>query len=263
MTDLTLTMQTVNASDGPLIIVAAGSQDAERASAPHHHARGQLMGSLRGLLSVSVEDGVWVVPAIHAVWVPPHHIHSARSHGPFHGWGVYVDESACAALPQRPCTLRSSDLLHAAVLRAAQWPAGPLSPANQRLASVIVDEIGNLPPEPFGLPLPRDARLQRICRALLIDPADQRDLDGWALWAALSARTLSRKFVSETGFTFSAWRQRARLLRALEMLAAGAPVSNVALDLGYASASAFIGLFRRTFGATPAAWRQQLAGNQM
>ena len=78
----------VNRADGPVLIAAVGNQDEELASEPHRHARGQLFGSLRGLLSVGVEDAVWVVPAIHAVWLPPHQLHSGRSHGPFHGWSV-------------------------------------------------------------------------------------------------------------------------------------------------------------------------------
>src|SRR5690348_264278 len=104
MPDLTLDPAVIATPDGPLVIVAAGSQDSERVSAPHRHARGQLLGSMRGLLSVSVEDGAWVVPAIHAVWLPPHHLHSVRSHGPFDGWGAYVAEAACHDLPKRPCT---------------------------------------------------------------------------------------------------------------------------------------------------------------
>jgi AraC-like DNA-binding protein len=99
----------------------------------------------------------------------------------------------------------------------------------------------------------------RVAQALIDDPADPRDLETWAAWAAVSSRTLSRRFVTETGFSFTAWRQRARLLRSLEMLAAGQPVSTIALDLGYATASAFIGLFRRVFNETPAAYRQRLS----
>ena len=47
-------------------------------------------------------------------------------------------------------------------------------------------------------------------------------------------------------------------MRSLEMLAANVPVTAIALDLGYATASAFITLFKRTFGQTPAAYRQRL-----
>ncbi|MDM0091388.1 MULTISPECIES: helix-turn-helix transcriptional regulator [unclassified Variovorax] len=250
----------VDRDDGPVVIAAEGSQDGELASGAHSHARGQLFGSLRGLLSVGVEDGVWIVPAIHAVWLPPHQRHSGRSHGPFHGWSVYVAESACADLPPRPCTIRTSGLLREAVLRAASWPLQslPLDGARAHVAALILDEIRHLPVEPFGLPLPSDPRLQRIAKALIADPADARDLEAWAAWAAVSSRTLSRRFVAETGFNFTAWRQRARMMRSLEMLAAGMPVTAIALDLGYATASAFIGLFRRTFGETPAVYRTRL-----
>lgn len=258
MTDLTLKLAAINHAEGPVVIVAAGRQDEEISSEPHHHARGQLLGSLRGLLSVGVAEGVWIVPVIHAVWIPPHHVHSGRSHGPAHGWSAYVAESACADLPAQARTIRTSGLLLEAVLRASTWPEGPLDTQRTHVANVILDEIRTLPTEPFGLPLPRDLRLQRIARALIADPADDRDLERWADWAAISSRTLSRRFVAETGFNFTAWRQRARLMRSLEMLAAGVPVNAVALDLGYATASAYIALFKRSFGETPAAYRQRL-----
>lgn len=251
----------VNWPDGPLAIVAAGREENVHLSEPHSHARGQLFASLRGLLTVGVDEAVWVVPTIHAVWVPPHHRHWGQWHGPFEGWSAYIREEACAALPAHTCTIRTSGLLREAVLRAAEWPlerSVPLSPAQERIAQIIVDEIRSAAPEPLGLPMLGDARLGRIARALVQDPADPRGLEEWAAWGAVSSRTLSRRFVSETGFTFSAWRQRAKLMRALEMLAAGQPVNAIALDLGYATSSALIAVFRQQFGETPANYRERL-----
>ncbi|MBZ8141622.1 AraC family transcriptional regulator [Rubrivivax gelatinosus] len=256
--DLKLDLQAANSADGPVVFVVVANSEEEHASAAHRHARGQLFGSLRGLLTVELEDGMWLVPAIHAVWLPPHQLHAGRTHGPFKGWSAYVAEPACHDLPPRPCTLRTSGLLREAVLRAGSWPPGPLDAPRTRVAELILDEIRTLPAEALGLPLPRDARLQRVAKALIAEPADDRGLEAWAAWAAVSSRTLSRRFVAETGFSFTAWRQRARLMRALEMLAAGLPVNTIALDLGYATASAFIGLFRRSFGETPAAYRTRL-----
>jgi AraC-like DNA-binding protein len=40
-------------------------------------------------------------------------------------------------------------------------------------------------------------------------------------------------------------------MRAQELLAAGTPVTTVALDLGYETVSAFIAMFRRAYGVTP------------
>ena len=64
-------------------------------------------------------------------------------------------------------------------------------------------------------------------------------------------RTLERLFQSETGLSFGKWRQQLRLLYALRLLAAGRPVTAVAFDVGYESASAFIAMFKRTLGVTP------------
>ena len=244
-------LRLVESQDAPFLIAKALTEAGIRVTAPHAHARGQLFGSTRGLLSVGTQDGQWVVPAIHAVWIPPRHVHSLRSHGAFAGWSAYVAEDMCADLPGQPCTMRTSGLLREAITRATSWTTGPLSEPDARVAQLILDEVRTLPRERFGLPMPRDPRLLRIARELADHPEDKRSLDEWAAWAAVTPRTLTRKFVAETGCSFGAWRQRARLMRALEMLAAGTPVTAIALDLGYQNISAFIAMFRRSFGVTP------------
>ncbi|SAL38007.1 AraC family transcriptional regulator [Caballeronia udeis] len=50
----------------------------------------------------------------------------------------------------------------------------------------------------------------------------------------------------------------ARPMRALEMLASGTAVTTIALDLGYENVSAFIAMFRRTFGVTPTQYFAEL-----
>jgi AraC-like DNA-binding protein len=71
-------------------------------------------------------------------------------------------------------------------------------------------------------------------------------------------RTLARLFRRETGLSFAAWRQQLRLLRALERLAAGEPVTAVALDLGYSGPSAFVAMFRRALGVSPGRYFRQV-----
>lgn len=251
MTDLSFLHQLDMLLLSRTMIAAEESQAGVRDDGRHRHRGGQLLGSARGLLSVITERDHWVVPATHCVWLPPGLEHAVRSHGPFAGWSVFVAEPACADLPIAVRTMRTSGLLREAMHRLATLSPGPPSPQQERLAAVILDELAALPVEGLGLAMPHDPRLLRIADALIADVADDRTLVEWAAWAAVAPRTLSRRFVEETGFTFTAWRQRARLLRALELLAQGLPVTTVSIDLGYDNVGAFIALFRRTFGATP------------
>ena len=69
--------------------------------------------------------------------------------------------------------------------------------------------------------------------------------------SGVSKRTLERLFRAETGLTFGRWRQQARLLEALRLIAAGRPVTTVTLDVGYESPSAFIAMFKNALGTTP------------
>jgi AraC-like DNA-binding protein len=238
-------------SDGPFLVAAELTQRESRTTASHSHARGQLIGTMSGLVSIGVSRQQWVVPAIHAIWIPPHCEHSLRSHGPFAGWSVFVAEQRCAELPGEPRAIRTTSLLRAAVGRAVNWNGTGLDTQQTRIAEVILDELAASQAQLLGLPAPEDVRLLRITDALARDLSDSRRLEQWAEWAGLSPRTLSRKFVNETGLSFAQWRAQARLLRALELVADGVSVTTIALELGYDNVSAFIDMFRRATGTTP------------
>ncbi len=116
---------------------------------------------------------------------------------------------------------------------------------------VLLDELALLPVAPIDLPMPRDARALRGARFVREIPDGAHTLATVAKHAGASGRTLERLFRAETGLSFGAWRQRARLLRALQLLADDATVTSTALAVGYESTSAFVAAFRRTIGTTP------------
>ena len=51
---------------------------------------------------------------------------------------------------------------------------------------------------------------------------------------------------------FAKWRQQLRLLHGMQLLACGEKVTAAALEAGYSSTSAFIAMFRKQMGTTPA-----------
>jgi AraC-like DNA-binding protein len=73
----------------------------------------------------------------------------------------------------------------------------------------------------------------------------------WARQSGLSQRTLERLITSETGLSFGRWRQQLNILLALQWMAEGSTVQQVAFDLGYESAGSFVTMFRKALGSSP------------
>lgn len=240
------------------VVALAAEYPAGHRIASHRHPVAQLIHAVTGVMTVTTAHGTWVVPPQRAVWVPPQVAHAIRMTGPVAMRTVYVAPDAAAGMPTTCAVVHVEPLLRELVLRAiavraaraARRPGG----ADDRLAAVLLDEIRSAPVAPLHLARPTDSRALRVVRALEADPSDARPLSAWARTAGASERTLARLFVRETGVGFRAWRQQLRLLRALERLAGGQPVTTVAMDLGYESPSAFIAMFRKALGTTPGAY---------
>lgn len=130
-----------------------------------------------------------------------------------------------------------------------------------RLISVLLDELVAAPLEPIHLPLPNDRRLRRLTDSMVEDPGIRFTIDEWGARVGASNRTLSRLFQRETGMSFIRWRQQLHIGLALQRLARGELVTNIAGDLGYESVSAFISMFKRMLGTTPARYFGEFASS--
>ncbi|NUP06440.1 MAG: helix-turn-helix transcriptional regulator [Polyangiaceae bacterium] len=242
-----------NPDHGPAPIVGIREDFAELRGAFHRHARGQLVYAAEGVITVTTEVGLFVVPPQRAVWVRGGDRHKVDGAKRFQLATLYFDERRVRGLPASTSVLAVGPLLrelvHAAVDLPWTWRKGG---REARLFAVVVDELSKVDAAPLHLPLPKDARVRRVCEALLKEPADDRGLEAFASIAKTSARHLARMFVAETGLSFGAWRQQLRLLRSLEMLGRGASALEVALDLGYGSGSSFGVMFKKALGTSPA-----------
>ncbi|HWM72999.1 MAG TPA: AraC family transcriptional regulator [Nocardioides sp.] len=131
------------------------------------------------------------------------------------------------------------------------------SPERARLRAVLMDQLRASPQQPLYVPTPTAPLLRAVCDIVGADPADPRTLGGLGREVGASDRTLTRLFRSDLGMTFTQWRTQMRLHHALILLAEKTPVSVVAHQCGWSSTSAFIDVFRRTFGRTPGAHAAQ------
>ncbi len=218
----------------------------------HHPDRHQLVYAETGVLVVRAGMGRWVVPSTRAIWMPAGVGHQVHCIGAVQMRSLYILPHCMPQAPATPSAVSITPLLAALIRAAAQIaPSYAEDSRDGRLMRLILDEVQTLPVLPLHLPEPRDPRLRQIGRRLERRPDDASTLQDWAARLQVDVKTIQRLCARELGMTFGQWRQQARLLRALEQLAVGEKVIDVALALGYESPSAFATMFKRRFGLTP------------
>ncbi|UHC17868.1 helix-turn-helix transcriptional regulator [Methylobacterium currus] len=219
----------------------------------HVHQRSQLIHATAGVMEVMTADGLWLLPPQRGVWMPGGIAHEMRAKSDVSLRTLYIAGDACpGSFPEQPRAVRVSTLLRELILRVARMPLErERTEHEQRVLDLLLYEITWEADGVLHLPMPKDKRLAGICRALIDNPGDGRNLEEWAALAGASSRTLARLFKREFGSNFLLWRKQVRALSAIPRLAASEPVGIVAADLGYETPGAFTAMFRRMMGENP------------
>lgn len=222
---------------------------------PHQHPHAQLIHAMHGVMVVSTAEGQWTVPPTRGMWMPGGTVHWIRMVGRVQMRTAYIRPDAAPDLPTGCTVLGISPLLRELILAAIDIPPHyDADSRDGRLMRLLLDEVKLVPTLPLHLPRPADAALRSICDQIVDTPDSALTLADWGARLGVDPKTIQRRFARETGMTFGQWRQQARLLAALERLAAGDKVLDVALEMGYDSPSAFATMFRRQFGVPPSAF---------
>lgn len=220
--------------------------------AEHQHRRGQFLYAASGVIAVSAAGGAWVAPPERAVWVPAGTPHSVRIVGAVQARGVLIDTLACPPLPQYCQVVAVSALLRQLLVAASDIPTDyDESGRDGLMMRLLVEEIRRAPLIPIAVPFPRHAALASLCQAFLEQPLATAHIDDWAAALAMNRRSFTRLFRHETGMSMAEWRQQACVAVALPRLAAGEPITAIALDLGYESPANFSTMFKRLVGMPP------------
>jgi AraC-like DNA-binding protein len=218
----------------------------------HHHQEDQLVYACRGVMTVRTKDGTWVVPPQRAVWIPSRTRHSIVMAGAVSMRTLYLRPRLVKQLPRNCCVVNVSPLLQELILHACQLRAlNRRSKTQAHLIDFIIDQLQSVKTAPLQLPLPSDPRAARVAAILQDDPGDSAVLDEACKQAGASKRTIERIFQQQTRLSVGKWRQQLRLMRSLQLLAAGEKITHAAMEAGYSTPSAFIAMFRKALGTTP------------
>lgn len=239
------------------ITMRAQSIPARHEFPEHAHNWHQVVYAVDGVLMAVAENRSFVVSPEQAVWLPSGIRHRVGSLLGAEFRSLWIAVDAGRNLPSTPTVLSVSPLLRELIVEAAVIEGTDHDGYADRVATLILDQLGRARALTAGLPWPRSKRLLRLCEALYVDPADTRSLSDWARVLGMSSRTLTRQFEAEMGSSLRSWRRRVRLLRAIELLRSGTGVTETAMQLGYGSASAFIFAFRTEMASSPHAYMRK------
>jgi AraC-like DNA-binding protein len=220
----------------------------------HSHGSDQLIYASRGVMEVASGDSVWMLPPQFGLWIPariPHHIRmpervSMRT--------LYL-RPALTQLERTCKVLHAGPLMRELIFEIVR--VGQLRYRNRlecALCSLFIDQLKRASPVPTGVALPKDQRALAVAQAVLANPAIRTSMQSMCASTGVGVRTLQRIFLREVGTDFEFWRRQVRLMRAIELLVSGGSVKEVSFAVGYQNPSAFVALFRGTFGTTPKAW---------
>lgn len=220
--------------------------------ARHSHRKAQLLFTLRGVVTCDTDSGLWLVPPQRAIWIPGDAAHALRCSGTLEGYNAFIDPTLANGLPATCCTVYVNPLLRELLVRAATFPVDyPESGWHANVISLLLSELASAPVQDLHLPMPRDPRLRKLVESMLKTPRERGNLTSWAKRSGVSERTLARLLTRETGMSFGRFRQQISILLALQWMAEGASIQQVATDLGYESASSFVVMFKKTLGTPP------------
>ncbi|HEY5947982.1 MAG TPA: AraC family transcriptional regulator, partial [Kofleriaceae bacterium] len=191
------------------------------------------------------------------VWVPAGVEHTEVMRAPVSMRSIYVARAATSVAPPSCRTIAVTPLLRELVLHISRIGALDRRNAEQaRLVGVLFDLLSIAEDIALELRSPRDPRARRFAELVTREPGDDAPIAELARKAGASLRTIERCFLAETGVAVGEWRRRMRLFHALRLLEAGGSVTEVALDVGYSTTSAFSAAFTREFGRSPTGRRR-------
>jgi len=234
------------------VLTHGRSMRAESNVTPHSHPRGQLLWAEKGILRITSNDSVWVVPPTHAIWIPSNQSHQVSSQTDCYLRNLYIDPSyPLRRKEQSLIMLTMTPLMREVTIKLCMEQHELSEQRNKHLGLVAIDELEVLDSFNNEIHAGKDPRLQRLISCIVQSPNQTQSLHTLSELAGASVRTIERLFKAETGMTYRQWRSRFRLMNSLGELSDGKSTTTVAHLLGYKSVSSFIATFKVQFGCTP------------
>lgn len=225
----------------------------------HFHDMHQLLHATAGSVDVEGSEGRYRIPHQFAAWIPAGALHRTRIQKVASGSVFLAAELVPPSVAgDRLRVIRAPALLPEMMTYARRWPLGSSEDEAGRtyfacMASLCPDWIAD--EVELVLPAGQDPRVERAMAATR-DALATITLAAACRAAGLSERSLRRRFLTEAGMTWEAYRRRLRIHAAIELLdGTDRTVGAIAAEVGYENQAAFAKTFREAVGMAPTDYR--------
>ena len=215
-------------------------------------------------MTVETSQGMWVLPASRALWIPTGIPHAVRMAGEVSLRTLYLRPKLVRGLPRVCTVVNISPLLKELIIYSCQFKVlDNRTKIRSHLVTLILDLLRLSRTIPLQLPRPVDHRAVKVADFLYSNPGSIVPTEEICARAGASKRTIERLFRQNTRMTLGRWRQQLRLMHSMRLLAQGMKINSVALEAGYSSPSAFILMFRSALGTSPGQYFQQVQSHHL
>lgn len=224
--------------------------DCSKKTSSHAHPWSQFIYTRTGTVYVEVDSKFWHLPPHHGVWIPKNYEHIL--------WSAEKAEYVCINVNKDFTVIKdvSCKVVEVSPLvdTYAEYFLTSYPEAGSGLElkeSAFIQFLSELSEVNFTLPYPNSKELVAICQEIQSDPGSPHTPEDCARKLNISQSTFVRRFKKETGLTYQEWRQRMRLLESISRVKGKESILNIAIDIGYSSASSYIYAFKKVFGISP------------
>ena len=231
----------------------------------HFHDVHEIEYACRGMVEVKTEAGHYLLPPHQAAWIPAGLHHQTTLNAGAQTLAVLFEPGLISVAGDRVRIIAVSALLREMMLYSVRWPisrtesgagADSFFPAlGHVVAEALADEM------PLHLPAsahPVVTAAADYTRAHL----DRVTVSEVTRAVGVSERTLRRSFRRHLGLSWRSYLLRARVLRAMALLAQpDRSVLEVSIAVGFDDAGAFARSFARHCGETPSACKRRISGS--
>ena len=249
-------------------VVSAGSHlyEGERlVTGWHHHDEHQMEYAVGGVVEVETASAHYLLPPQRAVWIPAGLEHQATMNSNVQSIAVMFDPELVPYEGRSAAILSVSPLIREMIVYAQRWPINRLRSDSE--ADSFFATLGNLLLEAIAsggatLSLPTsDNSVVADAMAFTKENLQSVGIADVARAVSVSERTLRRLFHEEVGSSWRTYLLRARMLKAMALLASpDQSVQETARVVGFQNASSFARAFTDYWGQTPSSCRQNSPG---